>query len=302
MFSERLSELAPLKACNALSFTADANLADPLHLISGSCATTSPFSLSGDGIFLNLLVMLVEGASFFAVMSRILSGSCKDREGTIPSEKEEKVDEDVVGEVQLVNQLREKKDFSGRALVAWNLHKCYGPLHAVKGAHLALKPGECFGLLGVNGAGKTTTFQILSGLTAITQGDAYTTTATLSGNLRQWQSQIGYCFQLGGLLDRLNAYEYLYLIGRLRGIGETELKIMVDSVISVVDLKQHASKECGVYRRKLSIAAAILGLPPILFLDEPYAGVDIVARTKIMKAISLIKQRSRTSVMLTSHK
>ncbi|XP_072141275.1 phospholipid-transporting ATPase ABCA3-like [Dermacentor andersoni] len=120
-----------------------------------------------------------------------------------------------------------------------------------------------------------------------------------------WQSQVSYCFQLGGLLDRLNAYEYLYLVGRLRGIPESELKPMVDSVISVVDLDEHASKECGVYsggnRRKLSIGAALLGLQPFVFLDEPYAGVDVVSRNKIFRAIAEIKKCAQTTFILTSH-
>ncbi|XP_077533809.1 phospholipid-transporting ATPase ABCA3-like [Haemaphysalis longicornis] len=277
----------------------------PLQLVSDSCDVTTPFSFSGDGILLNLLFLMGEGLVFFAILSAILSGYSTGSRETVPLDKQGKVDEDVEEERRLVNRLRDNKDFGGHALVAWNLHKLFGPLHAVRGVHLSLRPAECFGLLGVNGAGKTTTFQMLAGLTTASHGDAYTEHATLSQNLRKWQSQISYCFQLGGLLDRLNAYEYLYLIGRLRGITEKDLKPAVDSVISVVDLKPHADKECGVYsggnRRKLSIGAALLGLPPIVFLDEPYAGVDVVSRTKIFKAISLIKQKSRIAVMLTSH-
>ncbi|KAH9377154.1 hypothetical protein HPB48_003142 [Haemaphysalis longicornis] len=277
-----------------------------LQLVSDSCDVTTPFSFSGDGILLNLLFLMGEGLVFFAILSAILSGYSTGSRETVPLDKQGKVDEDVEEERRLVNRLRDNKDFGGHALVAWNLHKLFGPLHAVRGVHLSLRPAECFGLLGVNGAGKTTTFQMLAGLTTASHGDAYTEHATLSQNLRKWQSQISYCFQLGGLLDRLNAYEYLYLIGRLRGITEKDLKPAVDSVISVVDLKPHADKECGVYsggnRRKLSIGAALLGLPPIVFLDEPYAGVDVVSRTKIFKAISLIKQKSRIAVMLTSHK
>nr|XP_054920506.1 phospholipid-transporting ATPase ABCA3-like [Dermacentor andersoni] len=80
---------------------------------------------------------------------------------------------------------------------------------------------------------------------------------------------------------------------------------MVDSIISVVDLDEHASKECGVYsggnRRKLSIGAALLGLQPFVFLDEPYAGVDVVSRNKIFRAVAEIKKRSLTTFVLTSH-
>ncbi|KAH7994259.1 hypothetical protein HPB51_026442 [Rhipicephalus microplus] len=87
----------------------------------------------------------------------------------------------------------------------------------------------------------------------------------------------------------LNAYEYLYLVGRLRGIADSDLKPMVDSVIAVVDLTEHASKQCGVYRF------------PFIFLDEPYAGVDVVSRNKIFRAIAEIKKRSKSTFVLTSH-
>ncbi|KAH9359514.1 hypothetical protein HPB48_000922 [Haemaphysalis longicornis] len=120
-----------------------------------------------------------------------------------------------------------------------------------------------------------------------------------------WQSQIGYCLQSGGLLGNLTGYEYLYLIGRLRGIPERDLKGMVDSVLSIADLMSYADKRSAVYsggnQRKLAISAALLGLPPIVFLDEPYAGVDVVSRTKIFHAIRLVKQRTRTAFLLSSH-
>ncbi|XP_037555588.2 phospholipid-transporting ATPase ABCA3 [Dermacentor silvarum] len=214
-------------------------------------------------------------------------------------------EQDVEEEKKRVNAARQQEGLAGYSLLAWSLHKWFGTLHAVRGIYLALRPSECFGLLGVNGAGKTTTFQMLAALISVSNGDAVTAVARLSGNVRQWQSQISYCFQLGGLLDRMNAYEYLYLVGRLRGIPENELKPMIDSVLSVVDLTEHASKECGVYsggnRRKLSIAAALLGLPPLVFLDEPYAGVDVVSRNKIFRAIAEIKKHSQTTFVLTSH-
>ncbi|KAH9377714.1 hypothetical protein HPB48_001309 [Haemaphysalis longicornis] len=121
----------------------------------------------------------------------------------------------------------------------------------------------------------------------------------------EWQSEVGYCFQQGGLLACMNTYEFLYLMGRLRGISDADLKTLVESLIAIVDLKPHAKKQCGLYsggnKRKLSIAAALLGMPPLVFLDEPYAGVDVVARTKIFKSIHAIKERSSTTIVLTSH-
>ncbi|XP_077494076.1 phospholipid-transporting ATPase ABCA3-like [Amblyomma americanum] len=269
----------------------------------GFCNFTPPLALGPDSIGTELLCMVGVGLAMLAAMSFLISGYLFPATSFTPQES--KLDDDVEEHRKLVNKLKENGDFGEQALVAWRLHKRYDALHVVKGVSLALRPSECFGLLGVNGAGKTTTFQMLAKLTSASYGDAYTTKARLSGNTRQWQSQISYCFQLGGLLDRLNAYEYLYLVGRLRGISDADLRLMVDSLLSVVDLKEHARKECGVYsggnRRKLSIGAALLGLSPLVFLDEPYAGVDVVSRNKIFRAIAAIQKLSSTAFVLTSH-
>ncbi|XP_070381279.1 phospholipid-transporting ATPase ABCA3-like isoform X1 [Dermacentor albipictus] len=263
----------------------------------------SLLEFSYEGLGYELLIVLVEGLLLLAIVICWTSGYRGSRDPFAP--REFPAEEDVEEEKRRVNAAWQQEGLGGHSLLAWSLHKRYGNFHTVRGMYMALRPSECFGLLGVNGAGKTTTFQMLAALISVSFGDACTVVAKLSGNGRKWQSQISYCFQLGGLLDRLNAYEYLYLVGRLRGIPECELKPMVDSVISVVDLDEHASKECGVYsggnRRKLSIGAALLGLQPFVFLDEPYAGVDVVSRNKIFRAIAEIKKRSLTTFVLTSH-
>ncbi|KAH9384595.1 hypothetical protein HPB48_026604 [Haemaphysalis longicornis] len=103
----------------------------------------------------------------------------------------------------------------------------------------------------------------------------------------------------------MNAYEFLYLIGRLRGISDAHLKALVESLIIVVQLKEHATKRITVYsggnKRKLSIAVALLGMPPLIFLDEPYAGVDVIARHKIFEAINIMKTNSGSTFLLSSH-
>ncbi|KAL1448035.1 hypothetical protein MTO96_028287 [Rhipicephalus appendiculatus] len=259
---------------------------------------------STDGVGFELAFLLAEGLLFLAYMIFKTSGYLS-RADSSPG-KEEPADVDVAEEQKKVEAALKKGDYVNNSMLVQRLHKHFGDLHAVRGIYMALRPSECFGLLGVNGAGKTTTFQMLAALISVSYGDATTAVAKLSANARRWQSQISYCFQLGGLLDRLNAYEYLYLVSRLRGIAESDLKPMVDNIICVVDLSEHASKQCGVYsggnRRKLSIGSALLGLQPFIFLDEPYAGVDVVARNKIFRAIEEIKKRLKSTFVLTSHK
>ncbi|XP_065294926.1 phospholipid-transporting ATPase ABCA3-like isoform X2 [Dermacentor albipictus] len=269
----------------------------------GIDCTGGLLQFSYNGIGFELVAIVAEGLLLMALMIFLMSGYFFS--GHALASEELPGEKDVEEEKTRVKTARQQDELAGYSLLAWNLHKRFGTLHAVRGIYMALRPSECFGLLGVNGAGKTTTFQMLAGLISVSDGDAVTAVAKLSGNIRQWQSQISYCFQLGGLLDNMNAYEYLYLVGRLRGIPENELKPMVDSIVSVVDLTEHASKQCGEYsggnRRKLTIAAALLGVQPFVFLDEPYAGVDVVSRNKIFRAVAEMKKCSRTTFILTSH-
>ncbi|KAL3203431.1 hypothetical protein MRX96_011969 [Rhipicephalus microplus] len=216
-------------------------------------------------------------------------------------------DEDVAAEWKAVEKMcnRMEINFANKTLVAQRLHKSYGTLQAVKELSLALRPAECFGLLGVNGAGKTTTFRMLTAITPMTYGEAFMRDVVLSKEPRKWQSRIGYCSQRDALPEKLNAHENLYLFGRLRGVPEESLPNIVRQMIELAGLQEHADKTCGYYsggnKRKLSTAISLIGLPGIVFLDEPYAGVDVLARTHIQKRLIGIKERTKCSMVLTSH-
>ncbi|XP_077492387.1 phospholipid-transporting ATPase ABCA3-like [Amblyomma americanum] len=325
------SEREPPVSASAVSFGTGAffpqaspneDAKEVLESLLDVCNAKPLYALEYNAMGFEILALLATGLACLGTMAFLTSGFLLP--GDAFAGKEVSADEDVEEEKKVIATLRDKKNFSDHTMLAWNLHKRFGDVRAVRGVYVALKPSECFGLLGVNGAGKTTTFQMLAGLESVSYGDAMTQTALLSKNVREWQSQISYCFQTGGLIDSMNAYEYLYLIGRLRGISNADLKPMVASIVNVVDLQEHAWKECGVYRidspqsrltvcdearlhcsggnrRKLCIGATLLGLQPFVFLDEPYAGVDVVSRNKIFRAIAEIKKRSKTSFMLTSH-
>ncbi|XP_065301549.1 phospholipid-transporting ATPase ABCA3-like [Dermacentor albipictus] len=276
-----------------------------------------------DDVLADLLFLAAQGLICLGLMSFITSGCFSWREaicgkriigcppaappaaGDVKSTTAKPSDPEVEEEKKLATALCHKKDFKDHALVAHNLSKTYGDCCALTDFNLALRHSECFGLLGVSGSGKTTALDLLAALSDVTQGEAYTPTASLLENTRKWQSQIGYCFQKGCLLDKLNAYEFLYLIARLRGVSPQDVEATVNSVISIVDLKEHAGKPCGLYsggtRRKLCVGVALLGLPPLLFLDEPYTGVDPMSRDRIGRALSRIKRTTRTAIMFASH-
>ncbi|XP_065310534.1 phospholipid-transporting ATPase ABCA3-like isoform X3 [Dermacentor albipictus] len=265
-------------------------------------------SISPHGILLDIFIMLLLGfLVFLYLLYRALALHAFSRQKLEPPPQKppDQEDQDVAAEREAVEFICRQQRFGQHTLVVRSLHKVFGPVHAVRGLWFALKPGECFGLLGVNGAGKTTTFRMLAGLIQATYGDAYMKGAVLSDETRKWQSKLGYCPQGGALLDKLNAYEMLYLFGRLRGVPEDVLPGAVDHIIYVTDLSDQAAKRCQHYsggnRRKLSMAVALIGLPELVLLDEPYAGVDVLARTRIHEALNPLKNRTKTTIVLTSH-
>ncbi|XP_070392967.1 phospholipid-transporting ATPase ABCA3-like isoform X2 [Dermacentor albipictus] len=264
-------------------------------------------STSPHGILYDILFMLVFGGVMFLYLLYRVSGGCSlDQQSTLPPGKAAmSEDEDVAAEWIAVERICENRSFGESTLVARRLHKTFGELQAVKELSFALRPAECFGLLGVNGAGKSTTFRMLTGLTNMTYGEAFMRDAVLSKDPRKWQSRIGYCPQINALLGKLTAYENLYLFGRLRGLPEESLPDAVERIIEIADLREHAAKKCDYYSggnmRKLSVGVALVGLPEVVFLDEPYAGVDVLARARIDKRLSRIKNSTQCSIVLTSH-
>ncbi|KAH9378570.1 hypothetical protein HPB48_005288 [Haemaphysalis longicornis] len=256
----------------------------------------------------HIAVFIIEAIFLYVFATNLHSGDHVATDSDIKRivDTEPDPDSDVEEEKRHVNGICEKGSLSDHTMVAQNVHKYYDKLHAVRGINIALEPNECFGLLGVNGAGKTTTFEMLSGLVSLSAGEAYADNLKVTKCPRTWKSRVGYCFQEDGLLELLTAYEILYLLGRLRGIADADLEKLVESLIRVTDLKAYADQRCGTYsggnKRKLSVATAILGMLPLVFLDEPFAGVDVVARHKILKAVNTLKKESKSTIVLSSHK
>jgi len=163
--------------------------------------------------------------------------------------------------------------------------------------------GECFGFLGVNGAGKTTTLRILTGDEIPTRGSAYLGGLSILDQPESVRRMMGYCPQFDALHHSLTGRETLTLYGRIRGIPEEKLPLMVGFLINRLTLEEYADREAGKYsggnRRKLSVAIALIGNPPIVFLDEPSSGMDPQSRRSMWDLISsTMKGRS---IILTTH-
>ncbi|XP_034548275.1 ATP-binding cassette sub-family A member 2 isoform X2 [Notolabrus celidotus] len=190
-----------------------------------------------------------------------------------------------------------------------NLTKVYksrkmGRILAVDRLCLGVRPGECFGLLGVNGAGKTTTFKMLTGDECTTGGEAFIDGNSILKDLLRVQQSIGYCPQFDALFDDLTAREHLELYTRLRGIPWKDQERVVQWALEKLELSKYADKPAGTYsggnKRKLSTAIALIGYPSLIFLDEPTTGMDPKARRFLWNLILDIIKTGR-SVVLTSH-
>jgi len=187
-----------------------------------------------------------------------------------------------------------------------NLTKVYSNgFVAVDRISLGVKRGECFGLLGANGAGKTSTFKMLTGELDVTRGNAHIGGLCVRTELKKVHRSVGYCPQFDALLDEMTGRETLSLYCRLRGIPEEEISSVTSTLAEELLFTQFLDKVVGSYsggnKRKLSTAVALLGNPPLVFLDEPTCGIDPVARRHLWECITRIRDRG-TSVILTSHR
>ncbi|CAG7727898.1 unnamed protein product, partial [Allacma fusca] len=190
-------------------------------------------------------------------------------------------------------------------LILKGLTKIYkGKFTAVVNLNLGVKKGEIFGLLGINGAGKTTTFKMLTGDSSITFGDAYINSFSIKNHRRKAHSYLGYCPQFDACIEELTGRETLTMFGRIKGIPEKNIKTLITKVSNNLLFSKFLDKQFGTYsggnKRKLSTAIAMLGDPAVIFLDEPTAGMDPVARRHVWNAISLVRDTG-TSVVITSH-
>eukprot|EP00927_Polykrikos_kofoidii_P026284 TRINITY_DN23437_c0_g1_i1.p1 TRINITY_DN23437_c0_g1~~TRINITY_DN23437_c0_g1_i1.p1 ORF type:complete len:1655 (-),score=237.58 TRINITY_DN23437_c0_g1_i1:19-4842(-) len=220
-----------------------------------------------------------------------------------PDVQRDNEDDMVLTEKARVADLDPKSQF----IFVRDAHKLYGKnVHAVRGVSFAAAEGQVLGLLGVNGAGKTTTFKMLCGQVAATSGDVYIKGHDMAFNAARARRHIGYCPQFDALLDSLTTREHLFLYGRMKGLSGMVLESAVKSQIDDMDLSAYthayAGKLSGGNKRKLSVSMATIAEPSMVFLDEPSAGMDPVARRGMWSLIQNIADRRRKSVVvLTTH-
>ena len=181
-----------------------------------------------------------------------------------------------------------------------NVSKHYKTKKALDNVSLSVNNGELFGLLGINGAGKTTLIKILCGLTQKTSGTVIIDNFNLDNDIDKIKEIIDISPQETSVATNLTVKENLEFFANIYNKNSKE---DLDEVISIFDLSevlnQKAKTLSGGFKRRLSIAIALISKPKILFLDEPTLGLDVFARRQLWQIIKKLK--NNITIILTSH-
>ncbi len=190
------------------------------------------------------------------------------------------------------------------AIVTEKLKKEYGDKTAVAGIDLTVHEGELFALLGVNGAGKTTTIRMLSCLSTPTSGKAYVFGHDVTKEQETVKKLIGISTQDTAVAENLTVEENLMFMAGIFCKGDkNEIAARTEEAIEAFKLDEVRNKRAktlsGGWKRKLSIAMAIISDPKILYLDEPTLGLDVLARRELWRTIEKLKEKM--TIILTTH-
>ena len=184
-----------------------------------------------------------------------------------------------------------------------NLVKLYKNLTAVDKLNLEIYQGELFSLLGVNGAGKTTTIKMLTCITKPTDGDALVGGYSVVNEPEKVKQLIGVSPQETAVAPNLSVRENLELICGIHGFSKEKTKAKINELSEQFSLENFLNRKTGKlsggYKRRVSIAMALISEPKILFLDEPTLGLDVIARHELWDEIRSLK--GKTTIILTTH-
>lgn len=210
-----------------------------------------------------------------------------------------------VGYKAVPPQLMATKNLSSQIEIeVKNLVKNFGDFTAVSHTSFHVYKGEVFGLLGPNGAGKTTTFRMLCGLLKPTSGELKVAGIDIKKAAALARSHIGYVAQKFSLYENLSVYENLRFFGGIYGIAPWELTKRVQEIMTEFHLSDRQNQAAGSlpggYKQRLSMAAALLHKPQILFLDEPTSGIDPLARQSFWQQIKSLSEAG-TTIIITTH-
>jgi ABC-2 type transport system ATP-binding protein len=193
---------------------------------------------------------------------------------------------------------------SAPAVETIDLVRRFGDFVAVDNLNLTLRRGSFFGFLGPNGAGKSTTIKMLTGLLAPTSGRVRVLGQDLVKEPLEVKRRIGVVPEDLILFERLTGAEMLAFTGRMYGLTKNEIAERSPELLDLMELREEPRKLIVEFshgmKKKLSLACALIHRPEILFLDEPFEGVDAIASRTLKDLLSRLTSRGLT-VFLTSH-
>src|SRR6202047_1156982 len=189
------------------------------------------------------------------------------------------------------------------AIATQGLTRRFGDLVAVQDVNLSVAPGQFFGFLGPNGAGKSTTIKMLTGLLSASSGSIQILGLDLAQNPVEVKRQIGVVPEGMALFGRLTGAEYLNFVGRMYGLDRDTASKRSAELLEFMQLVDQPKTLITDYshgmQKKLALAAAVIHGPKVLFLDEPFEGVDAIAAGTLKAMLQRMIARGAT-IFLTS--
>ncbi|GAB08308.1 putative multidrug ABC transporter ATP-binding protein [Gordonia araii NBRC 100433] len=188
---------------------------------------------------------------------------------------------------------------------ARDLTKSFGEVQALRGLSLTVDEGEILGVLGPNGAGKTTTINILTTLMRPDEGTVRVADVDVLADPAAVRPLIGLTGQFAALDANLTARENLVLFGRLFKLGKSAAAARADELLADFGLTEAADRRTATFsggmRRRLDLAASMIGNPRVLFLDEPTTGLDPRSRTMLWEVVRRLRDEGITVFLTTQY-
>jgi len=176
-------------------------------------------------------------------------------------------------------------------------------VRAAQGVSFEVGPGEVFGLLGPNGAGKTTVMRMILGLLKPDAGSAEINGIRSTNQPNELKRQVGFVSASAGIYQWLTGREMLAFFGEVYGLAETELPERIGHLTDVLQLSDFIDRGCATLstgqKQRLNLARALIHDPPVMILDEPTLGLDVVGSQVIFDYIDLLKQQNKVVILCT---
>lgn len=189
-------------------------------------------------------------------------------------------------------------------LEARSLTKSYSSIPALENVSFTTGPGEVLGYLGPNGSGKSTTVKIITGLLEPSSGKVFFNGRNIQDDLASYKRLVGYVPEEANLYPFLSGFEYLQLVGRLRGLSEALIARRAGAMLEMFAMKPHRHTAISAYskgmRQRILLIAALLHNPDLLVFDEPLSGLDVVSAMIFRKLVAGLS-RERKTIFYCSH-